>query len=295
MAANNQQNLAIRLSAVGLSRVQSAFKKLGASVTGLNKGLRAITSTAATTGRALSAVSRGVSTVAKSSVLASAGVGGAAAAFAAFSKAGVDSVAETARFARAVGMTTEEYTALRFAAQKTGLDADALNGFLVNLADKGFDAFRGAEGSAQQLADLGVSAVDAQGNLKPLNTLFLELADSVAKMEDGTQKTGALSILAGDDGARAIDLLNQGADGISRQTEEARRLGLVVTAAEADLARTTKNSIEGLLASVRATRDAVALAFAPDIEKGATAFAQVLAENRKEIVAISKSGGNHPA
>ena len=275
----------IRIGAQGVQNIQAAFTRIQAAGQRLGRTLAA-------SGRALATVGRGVNTLAKSTALATAGAGGAAAALAAFTRAGVDSVAETARFARAVGMTAEQYTALRFAAQRTGLDVDALNGFLINLADKGFDAFNGAEGSAQQLADLGVSAVDAQGNLKPLNQLFLELADNVAKMEDGTRKTGALSILAGDDGARAIDLLNLGSAGISRQTEEARRLGLVVTSAEADLARTTKNSIEGLLASVRATRDAVALTFAPDIQRNADAFAETLAENRKEIVALAESGAS---
>lgn len=275
----------IRIGAQGVQNIQAAFTRIQAAGQRLGRTLAA-------SGRALATVGRGVNQLAKSTALATAGAGGAAAALAAFTRAGVDSVAETARFARAVGLTAEQYTALRFAAQRTGMDVDALNGFLINLADKGFDAFNGSEGSAQQLADLGVSAVDAQGNLKPLNQLFLELADNVSRMEDGTRKTGALSILAGDDGARAIDLLNLGSAGLARQTEEARRLGLVVTSAEADLARTTKNSIEGLLASVRATRDAVALTFAPDLKRNADAFAETLAENRQEIVALAESGAS---
>ncbi|WP_322893464.1 MULTISPECIES: phage tail tape measure protein [unclassified Yoonia] len=285
-----EQKLVLRLSSAGLGTVRSALRSVSSGISNVNRSLRIVASAGRTAGRAVSSINTGMKAVARQSSIAALGIAGVATAFSAVTRSGVDSVAETGRFARSVGLTVEQYTALRFAAQQAGMDVDGLNGFLINLADKGFDAFNGNVGSAEQLADLGVSAVDAEGNLRPLFDLFLDLADSVASMEDGTKKTGALSIFAGDDGARSIDLLNQGSEGIERQIVAAKDLGLVVTEAQADLAQSTRNSIEGLFATIRATRDEVALVFAPDLARGSDALAAALSNNREEIVRFSEAG-----
>lgn len=276
-------DIIIRLSAEGVEAITAAFRRVSTASRRVGRSVETIGRRADIARRGLLRVGSAARSMGRAVGAAGLAIGALGAGLTAAASDSLDGIAAQERFAKSVGLTLAQYQQLAFAAERAGFDVEALQGFLVNLADKAFDASIGAEGSAAQLADLGVSAVDARGRLKPLNQLFLELADSVAEMEDGTAKTGALSIFAGDDGARAITLLNQGSEGIRRQATEAERLGRVLSQSQVDLARSTVQARRELFSSLAALRDRLSLIVAPDLQRGAQDLSKYLTENRDAI------------
>ncbi|MBO4169552.1 hypothetical protein [Cereibacter azotoformans] len=272
MAAKKPAPIVIKMQADGLKGVQSAFASIGKSASALK--------------RTVDTIGQSLSKIGKTGAGAVAAIGGAKAALAAFTKAGVASVGEQARFAKQVGLTNEQYQELRYSAERAGVEVDSLNGFLINLADKSIDAAIGNEESAKQLADLGISAVDAAGNIKPMSRLIADLSDSIASMPDGTAKTGLLSIFAGDDGARAIGFLNLGSAGLRRQAEEARALGNILPDSYAKIAKGASDASKQLKFTVTSIRDELAMMFAPGYEASARKTTQFLQKYRKDIVQI---------
>lgn len=284
-----EAKLFIRLAAAGVEKTKAALKGVRAATGQLSRELSNVGAAARAARAHLGRISSAAVNVGKVGAAASVGLGGLAAGFIAASRAGLDSIVENERFARSVGLTFRQYQVIRSAAEKSGMEVDALNGFLINFADKAFDASIGAEGSAEQLASLGISAVDARGELQDMYTLFLRLADSVSAMPDGTAKTGALSIFAGDDGARAIELLNLGSRGIEAQAVAAARAGEIISDAEARVAKDAVIALDRLLSSLKITRDQIALIFAPDLQAAAERFRNTIIENKDAIREFANS------
>jgi hypothetical protein len=278
MTAKKPAPIVIRLTADGLKNVKSALS-------GASKSVKALAS-------AIGKINTGIKATSKSFAVAGGAVSGLAAAFAATTRAGVESVAEQGRFAQQVGMSAEQYQRLRYAAEQAGQDVDGLNGFLINLADKAADAANGSEGAAQQLADLGISAVDSKGRLKSMPQLVEDLADAVARMPDGAKKTGLLSIFAGDDGARAIGWLNQGSRGLKRMAGEAEALGLVISDEQTAYAQATKRDVDQLFSVVKSVRDELAMVFAPELRYQSQQLTDAILRNKEAIKQLAVDAYN---
>lgn len=83
--------------------------------------------------------------------------------------------------------------------------------------------------AARALRTLGLSARDAAGNLKSTQQILAEVADKFEGYADGANKTAIATALFGEQGARLIPLLNQGASGIAKLKAESDSLGTTIT------------------------------------------------------------------
>lgn len=134
-----------------------------------------------------------------------------------------------------VGITAEALSGLGYAAEQSKTGTEALQKSLEKLGR--------AIGEADILATYarafeaaGVATRDAAGQLRGIDEVFLDLADRFAEMPDGAQKTTIAMQLLGRSGAEMIPMLNQGSDAIRGLMEEARRMGIVVSAQTAKAA-----------------------------------------------------------
>jgi hypothetical protein len=117
---------------------------------------------------------------------------------------------------RSTGLTVPLLDKLRQSAALAGTDFKALQRAFPTLAKNMQDASDGV-GTAKDAFDrLGFTVTDNQGNLKDLDTAFLELTDKFKGMEDGTMKAAnAAEIFGTGLGRKLIPLLNQGSDAIN--------------------------------------------------------------------------------
>ena len=137
---------------------------------------------------------------------------------AAFAKMGNDVLQlgdQLEKMSRSTGLTVPLLDKLRQSAALAGTDFKALQRAFPTLAKNMQDASDGI-GTAKDAFDrLGFSVTDNQGNLKDLDTAFLELTDKFKGMEDGTMKAAnAAEIFGTGVGRKLIPLLNQGKDSI---------------------------------------------------------------------------------
>ena len=138
---------------------------------------------------------------------------------AAFAKMGNDVLQlgdQLEKMSRSTGLTVPLLDKLRQSAALAGTDFKALQRAFPTLAKNMQDASDGI-GTAKDAFDrLGFSVTDNQGNLKDLDTAFLELTDKFKGMEDGTMKAAnAAEIFGTGLGRKLIPLLNQGSDAIN--------------------------------------------------------------------------------
>lgn len=124
---------------------------------------------------------------------------------------------------RVSGGSAEQVSKLRFAAQQTGVDIDALSTGLIRLSRNA-----SSEKGADTLAKYGISARDAAGQVRPLGDLLAEVAGAVAALPNGAEKNDLVVSIFGRGGASLLPLLNRGADGLEQLGVKAGEFGAVL-------------------------------------------------------------------
>ena len=119
-----------------------------------------------------------------------------------------------AKQARMVGVTAKEYQGYEFAAQRAGTSVKAVSNGLKKLGRVMTDAQQGSRQLEETFAALGIKIAKADGTLRPVNDVFLELADKSQILGESAERTGVLMLLLGRSGTEMANLMEGGAAGI---------------------------------------------------------------------------------
>jgi len=191
--------------------------------------------------------SKALAGIKKNAAALGAVVAGAAAAFASF-KILQDVIGTTTalggevnKMRRETGMAAEDASRLIFAFKHVGMTGDdasrSIGIFakkLKGIEDTETGVASGGKTMAAILADIGISATDATGNLKPMMELLVPLADRFKAMPNGLEKTGLAMQLFGRSGKSMIPLLNLGSEGLKDLSAQADKLGVTLSGENAD-------------------------------------------------------------
>ena len=220
-------------------------------------------------------VERNVKAVGKAFATASIAATGALAAMVTISIRQAD---QSRKLAQAAGLTTEAFTALTFAAGQSGVSQTQLVAATARLNRSMLEAATGTKRQSDLFAALGVSVVDATGNLRAGDEVLADLADRFQDMPDGAQKSALAMDLLGRSGAKLIPLMNGGAEGIEKLTKQAEALGLVISDKTAQQAELFNDS----LVVMRSVATGVANQVAANLLPQLSSLADQLATNATE-------------
>lgn len=122
------------------------------------------------------------------------------------------------------GLSTNAISELGFAAKGADVQLSDLSSALRKMQVNTSKAAEGSKGLRDSFAELGVKfdlfrKADA-------DTQFEALADAINRVEDESDKARLATEIFGQAGAKLLPLFSQGAEGIRKAREEARRLGL---------------------------------------------------------------------
>lgn len=211
--------------------------KLGADVKGLVKGLKKAQKESAKTGvsvKKLGAVMAGAAVGTKALDLAGRALN---ATFRLSFKVLKDSTVELAKFgdrmakqARMVGVTAEQYQGYEFAAQRAGTSVQHVSNGLKKLGRVMTDAQQGSRQLEETFEALGIEIANADGTLRPVNDVFLELADKSEILGESAERTGVLMLLLGRSGTEMANMMESGADGIKEVEDRLRDLNAMMSA-----------------------------------------------------------------
>jgi Lambda phage tail tape-measure protein (Tape_meas_lam_C) len=122
-----------------------------------------------------------------------------------------------------IGVAVESLSALKFAADQSGVSFESLQVGLKKLNQNMAEVGTGTDAASKALRSLGVSASDNT------DQALAKIANRFKEMPDGVAKTAAAMDIFGKSGADLIPLLNEGADGMEKLKERARELGVVLS------------------------------------------------------------------
>lgn len=203
-------------------------------------------------------------------------LGGAAsiAGLATLTKHIVDTGDQLNKMSQKTGIAVEDLSKLQYAAELSGVSAEALQKGLTNLSVGLIELAAGGAGeSAAQLKKLGIEARNTDKTLKSSRQVLGELADQFAVMPDGVEKTAAAAAIFGKRmGAELIPLLNGGSAGLKDLGDEAERLGIVMSGELAKKSEEFNDNLSRLQKLSTATGISIANALIPSLNALATQY-----------------------
>lgn len=200
------------------------------------------------------------------------------------------------KLAQKIGVPVEQLSALKHAADQSGVSLDMLGQGFRDLAQKMSEAAGdNASGPARAFAAIGVAVTDAAGKLRASDQVLLDVADKFAGLRDGAAKTTLAVQMFGESGAQMIPLLNEGRAGIGRMTDEARALGLVIDGETAAAAARFMTNLSELRKAKDQLVTVVAARLTPALEKLSDQFLAYVRDAAKSEETTSLLTGSFKA
>ena len=133
-----------------------------------------------------------------------AAVGGSIVAFVALNKVIADSTNEIIDASARSGIAAETLAGLRLAAEGSGKSFSSLERGLDQFSTRMLDTSRGTGEAKKTFDSLGISVVDAQGNLRDTNSVFMETIKKLGQMTNATKRNADINKLFGRSGMTLI-------------------------------------------------------------------------------------------
>jgi hypothetical protein len=194
-----------------------------------------------------------------------------------FSKA-IDDTAALGRLSQQTGIAVETLSELRFAVEQAGLPFESFEQAVRGFTQRLQEGLGNATSSvALALNGLGVSARDANGQLRNFDEILPDLADAFSRYSDGINKAQIASALFGEEaGPKLINLLNRGRAGIEELSAQARKLGVVLTDDGVRKAKDYQAAVAQLNSSISALVTEFALRLAPAVTMTADTITRLM-------------------
>lgn len=211
------------------------------------------------------------------------GAGAAAGTLFAFAKMTASAGDEALATSQKLGVTVENLTRLQFAAKQSNIEAGNFNTGLKFLSKNMSEASSGTGETADAFKKLGVNVKDANGKLRPTQEVLLQVADKVAKMAPGAEKTALSMKIFGRAGSDLIPMLNEGAAGIQKMMDRSDELGNTMSTELAKAGDEFNDSLDEMLGGMTGIRNMIGSKLIPIITPLIKQFTNFLVLNRKII------------
>ena len=196
----------------------------------------------------------------------------AAAAMTALTISSFKSGDQLAKTADKIGVTTEALAGLRHAAELTGVSAGTMDMAMQRLTRRVSEAANGTGEAVGALHELGINAAELEQ--LPLDKQMSVIADSMAKVENQSDKVRLAMKLFDSEGVALVNTLAGGSEGLAKMAEEANILGLAMSRADTAQIEAANDSILRAKSVFTGLGNQLAVAFAPIIEMVANLFRQ---------------------
>ena len=139
----------------------------------------------------------------------------------------MDEIGKNAKF---LGITTDALQELRYAAEKSGLSIDGLEDALKELQIRAVDALSGSGEAFESFDKLSVKTTDVAGKVREPLDLLVEVADQLQKLPTHAERLWVVDSMFGDEGSKMLMMMHHGSAGLRKLREEARALGITISA-----------------------------------------------------------------
>ena len=164
------------------------------------------------------------------------------------------------------GMSTDSLQAYKYAAELVDVSMETLTGSMARNVRSMSSARKGTGEVAEAYRRLGVSVTDASGNLRDSETVYWETIDALGKVSNETERDALAMQIFGKSAQELNPLIAQGSAGIAELTEEARRMGAVMSEDSLNALGKFDDSIQRLKAGGAAAKNMLGTVLLPQLQ-----------------------------
>lgn len=164
---------------------------------------------------------------------------------------------EMGKMAQKVGVSVEELTGLKLAADLSDVSMESLSVSLGKLNKNIVGAAEGNQKLRDEFKKLGIDVRNTDGSLKSGIDVLVEMSDKFAGAADGSAKVATALELLGKGGKDLIPLLNQGSGELSKFREIAKNMGLIIETDTAKRVETFNDNMKLLSLSLQGVANLV--------------------------------------
>ncbi len=210
-----------------------------------------------------------------------AALGGAAvlAGFVGMIKGAIDTGDHLFDLSQKTGIAVEDLDALGFAAELNGSSLDQVSGALSKLSKNMAEAAGGSKEAIGVFKQFGISQAELKSGSVTLTDAMARIADKIASMPDGWQKTAAAQKAFGKSAADIVPLLNAGGDAIRDARAQLEGYGALFTGGFAAAA----DDFNDKMALMRRMAGALSLSFAKELLPVMSGFLQGLIDAKTRV------------
>jgi hypothetical protein len=188
------------------------------------------------------------------------------------------------------GLSTTTLQGLEAAAGASGLSIDKLKTGLSAFTLKLGQAVTIGGASADVFERLGVSTMDAAGNMREADVVFRETVDALAAMESPTERSATALELFGAKGAGIVAVLGEGSGALADWTAEAESYGVLLTGKTIGASEAMDVASTRLDLAFKGLTNTLGGGSTPAVATFTEALAGMVNMTRKGIIGIEKLG-----
>lgn len=188
------------------------------------------------------------------------------------------------KMSQRIGITAEQLQEFSYAATHAGAAPEDLEDALKDLGEHMAEIANGIDTSSDAFTlfqKLGIEMKDAAGNMRPVEQVFLDLADAIQRNEDPALRAKMAMATMGDSGRKLIPMLTSGSDGLKQMAAQARGLGLVMSNDAVASAATMTDHMDDMRAVIGSVGNAIGAKLAPTVIRMSDRFRDLAAANRE--------------
>ena len=188
------------------------------------------------------------------------------------------------KMSQRIGITAEQLQEFSYAATHAGAAPEDLEDALKDLGTHMAEIANGLDTSSSAFTlfqKLGIEMKDAAGNMRPVEQVFLDLADAIQRNEDPALRAKMAMATMGDSGRKLIPMLAGGSDGLKQMAAQARDLGLVMSNDAVASAATMTDHMDDMRAVIGSVGNTIGAKLAPTVIRMSDRFRDLAAANRE--------------
>ncbi len=199
-------------------------------------------------------------------------------------KSTIDRMDEMSKSAQKVGLSTEEFSKLSYAAGLADVSMETLVGSLGKLTKAQASAMDGTSKQAKVFEALGIAVKDADGNLRESSGVLADFADRFKALEGSPEAMAAGFALFGRSFQEMIPLLKDGGDGIRAAGDELERMGGVLSTEAGQQAELFNDNLDRL----KTVAHSLAMEVASNVLPGLIDLTERLLDSSREGGALNE-------
>lgn len=182
------------------------------------------------------------------------------------------------------GMSVEKLQAYSYAADLVDVSLETMTGSMAKNIKSMSNASQGSAKFVDAYKELGVSVTNADGTLRDSETVYWEVIDALGNVSNETERDALAMQLFGKTAQDLNPLIAQGSEGIAALTEEAKRMGAVLSEESIERLGQFDDSVQRLKQGALAAKRVMGTVLLPQLQTLADSGVSLLGQFTSGLV-----------